>query len=148
MSPERVLQVFVASLPFLRPFNPYARHLANFRDHALLIYGKPGVKLRPEARPFPRIRFGRTAPAAGQFGFGAPFTVEAMPDNGRAEVLDDCKSGIMTLGATSGPADKWSGLSRSRSPSSSPMIPSSAAATLLPAISEKRFQRRHQPRGS
>jgi hypothetical protein len=113
MSPERVLQVFVASLPFLRPFNPYARHLANFRDHALLIYGKPGVKLRPEARPFPRIRFGRSPAAMGSFGSSAPFTLE--PTNGSnreyAEVMDDCKSGIVTMPATSESAEKWAGLS-------------------------------------
>jgi hypothetical protein len=40
MSQQRAAQVFVSVLPFLREFNPYARYLANFRDHALLIYGR------------------------------------------------------------------------------------------------------------
>jgi hypothetical protein len=109
MSPERVLQVFVASLPFLRPFNPYARHLANFRDHALLIYGKPGVKLRPEARPFPLIRFSQTPGAA------APFSLTHVASNGHdgghAEVIDDCKSGIMAVQSPSGQSSKWGDLS-------------------------------------
>jgi hypothetical protein len=104
MAPARVREAFIASLPFLRPFNPYARYLANFRDHALLIYGKPGVRLRPEARPFPRLRFGRAPAAAAPLGFAGAFAVAegAVQDDGRAEVIDDCKSGIMTVPGSSG----------------------------------------------
>lgn len=56
MSPAEVAQAFAASLPLLRSFNPYARHLDNFRDHALLIYDRRGAALRPEARVMPRLR--------------------------------------------------------------------------------------------
>jgi hypothetical protein len=42
---------------FLRAFNPHARLLANFRDHALLVDGRFGTDLRPEARQFPRMTF-------------------------------------------------------------------------------------------
>jgi len=106
MWPARVREVFVASLPFLRPFNPYARYLANFRDHALLIYGKPGVKLRPEARPFPRMLFAQSPPHASDPGsiFTGAFSVAAANtrDGGQAELIDDCKSGIMSLPSSSG----------------------------------------------
>jgi anaerobic magnesium-protoporphyrin IX monomethyl ester cyclase len=39
MSREETVARFRAALPFLRAFHPYARGLANFRDHALLYYG-------------------------------------------------------------------------------------------------------------
>jgi hypothetical protein len=108
MSPERVLKVFVESLPFLRPFNPYARYLANFRDHALLIYGGPGVKLRPEARPFPRITFGRRPGSTVPFSLSAPVTNGH--GGGQTEVMDDCKSGIMTMPDATGQSNKWADL--------------------------------------
>jgi hypothetical protein len=58
MSMERVKEVFISVLPFLRMFNPHARYLANFRDHALLIYGRLRCwNLRPEARQFPAIAY-------------------------------------------------------------------------------------------
>jgi hypothetical protein len=113
MSPDRVLQVFVASLPFLRPFNPFARYLANFRDHALLIYGKPGVKLQPEARPFPRINFSQMPGAPMPFSLAAPMN-SGMGNGhhaGQTEVIDDCKSGIMAVPANGGQSNKWAELS-------------------------------------
>jgi hypothetical protein len=108
MSPDRVLEVFIASLPFLRPFNPYARYLANFRDHALLIYGKTGVKLRPEARPFPRIRFGRMPGSTLPFSIAMNFNGH---NGGQAEVMDDCKTGVMTMSAPAGQSNQWADLS-------------------------------------
>jgi radical SAM superfamily enzyme YgiQ (UPF0313 family) len=63
MSRERVKEVFISVLPFLRVFNPYALYLANFRDHALLIYGKSRPRLRPESRPFPTITYARVPDA-------------------------------------------------------------------------------------
>jgi hypothetical protein len=81
MSPKRVREMFVASLPLLRAFNPYARYLANFRDHALLVYGKPGIRPRPESRQFPRSIL-----AAG------------MDSEGHKEIVDGCKSGITSVG--------------------------------------------------
>jgi hypothetical protein len=62
MTQQRAAQVFVSVLPFLREFNPYARYLANFRDHALLIYKRHGQDLRPEARPFPPLTFAQMPP--------------------------------------------------------------------------------------
>lgn len=63
MSQERVKEVFVSALPFFREFNPHARYLANFRDHALLIYGRLGCfNLRPEARRFPTISYTEQPP--------------------------------------------------------------------------------------
>jgi hypothetical protein len=62
MSRERAAQVFVSVLPFLRVFNPYARFLANYRDHALLIYDRRGRQLWPEKRQFPPITYARTPP--------------------------------------------------------------------------------------
>lgn len=38
MSMEEARDVFQASLSFLKSFNDYAQYLANFRDHALLVY--------------------------------------------------------------------------------------------------------------
>lgn len=63
MSREQAAQVFAAVQPFMRVFNPYARYLANYRDHALLIYDRRGPQLRPEARQFPRIGYAKP-PAA------------------------------------------------------------------------------------
>lgn len=63
MSRETAAQVFTSVLPFLRVFNPYARYLANFRDHALLIYARRGpLNLRPEARQFPAIAYTQEPP--------------------------------------------------------------------------------------
>jgi anaerobic magnesium-protoporphyrin IX monomethyl ester cyclase len=41
MSREEINQVFQEALPFLRSFGHYSRFLANFRDHALLVYARP-----------------------------------------------------------------------------------------------------------
>ena len=38
MSMEEAIAAFRAAIPFFRSFNPYAQYLANFRDHALLVY--------------------------------------------------------------------------------------------------------------
>ena len=57
MSMERVKEVFISALPFLRVFHPYAQYVANFRDHALLIYQKS--QLGPQARPFPRMHYAK-----------------------------------------------------------------------------------------
>lgn len=57
MSQQQAAQVFVAVQPFMRAFNPYARYLANFRDHALLIYDRRGPQLRPPGRQFPRVGY-------------------------------------------------------------------------------------------
>jgi hypothetical protein len=62
MTQQRAAQVFVSVLPFLREFNRHARYLANFRDHALLIYRRYGQSLRPEARPFPPLTFAQMPP--------------------------------------------------------------------------------------
>jgi hypothetical protein len=98
MSMERVRQVFAASLPLLRAYNPYARYLANFRDHALLVYGRS--KLRPEARRFPRVSYGNTPlnpyfpDTTGYFRLSA---VDAA--NGAAtEVIEDCKTTTTGVG--------------------------------------------------
>ena len=55
MSMERVREVFISALPFLRQFNPYAQYVANFRDHAVLIYKRSAM--RPEARRFPQVHY-------------------------------------------------------------------------------------------
>lgn len=62
MSQQRAAEVFVSALPFLRVFNPYARYLANFRDHALLIYSRHGQNLQPQARHFPPITYAQRPP--------------------------------------------------------------------------------------
>ena len=100
MSPARVREVFVESLPFLRPFNPFARYLANFRDHALLIYGRPGIKLRPEARPFPKIQFG-PGPNSGCTSAFSVLPAEGNSDQG-TEIIDDCKSGVLGVSGPEG----------------------------------------------
>jgi hypothetical protein len=95
MSMERVREVFISSLPFLRVFNPYARVVANFRDHALLLYSKQGSQLRPEARRFPKITY---APK-GLAGHGPAFQVMAINgrDSEKSEVLEDCKVGTVSM---------------------------------------------------
>ncbi len=62
MTQQRAKEVFISVLPFLRAFNPYAQYLANFRDHALLIYDRHGQNLRPEARRFPPVRYVQPPP--------------------------------------------------------------------------------------
>ena len=57
MSMEQAKQVFEGMLPFLRAFNPFTVRLANFRDHALLIYGKGPHFLHPQDRSFPRVNY-------------------------------------------------------------------------------------------
>jgi radical SAM superfamily enzyme YgiQ (UPF0313 family) len=61
MSMDRAREMFISSLPFLRVFNPYAQYVANFRDHALLIYGRRFSQLRPETRQFPTVPFAQLA---------------------------------------------------------------------------------------
>lgn len=55
MSMELAANVFQNSLPFFRRFNPYAQYLANFRDHALLIYDQKPEKVDFSNRGIPRI---------------------------------------------------------------------------------------------
>ncbi len=62
MSQQQAVQAFANSLPFLRVFNPYARFLANYRDHALVIYDRCGDRLRPQGRPFPPLHFRNPPP--------------------------------------------------------------------------------------
>jgi hypothetical protein len=62
MSQQQAAEVFVSVLPFLRVFNPYARYLGNYRDHALLIYDRRGAQLRPEARRFPPVAYAQAPP--------------------------------------------------------------------------------------
>jgi hypothetical protein len=63
MSQQRAAEVFAAVQPFMRAFNPHARYLANYRDHALLVYARRGSQLRPEARRFPHIEYAQVPPA-------------------------------------------------------------------------------------
>jgi hypothetical protein len=84
----------------LRCFNPYARYLANFRDHALLVYGRS--KLRPEARRLPRVTYG-TTPLNPNFPRSTGYfrLSELASANGDGtEVLEDCKAGIAGVGAS------------------------------------------------
>jgi hypothetical protein len=62
MSMEQAVNAFSNSLPFLREFNPYARFLGNYRDHALLIYDKRGERLRPQERRFPTLWYAKEPP--------------------------------------------------------------------------------------
>jgi anaerobic magnesium-protoporphyrin IX monomethyl ester cyclase len=57
MSAAEAWEVFRSALPFLRAFNPHARALANFRDHALLVYDKVGDHFKPEFRMFPKVHY-------------------------------------------------------------------------------------------
>jgi hypothetical protein len=59
MTMQKKRDVFISVLPFLRMFNPYARLVASFRDHALLIYGRKGPMFRPEARQFPKMTYAK-----------------------------------------------------------------------------------------
>jgi anaerobic magnesium-protoporphyrin IX monomethyl ester cyclase len=63
MSQHKAAEVFTSALPFLREFNPYARFLGNFRDHALIVYDRRGTRLRPQLRRFPPIQFRNPPPA-------------------------------------------------------------------------------------
>jgi hypothetical protein len=62
MSREQAAAVFGAVQPFLRAFNPHARYLANYRDHAVVIYDRRGGQLRPTARQFPRLAYAQAPP--------------------------------------------------------------------------------------
>ncbi len=55
MTPTEAREIFNSLQPVFRAFSPYAPHLPNFRDHALLVYDKAGVSLRPDRRIFPHI---------------------------------------------------------------------------------------------
>ncbi len=60
MTAGEAKQAFENMLPFLRAFSPFTVRLANFRDHALLVYRKGGQCLRPEERRFPRVNYPQT----------------------------------------------------------------------------------------
>ncbi len=55
MTMEEAAQQFQAALPFFRRFNPYAQYLANFRDHALLVYDQRKQSLSFQSRGIPRL---------------------------------------------------------------------------------------------
>ena len=59
MSVEDARQVLQRAMPFLRAFSPFTVRLANFRDHALLVYGKGKQFLSPERRCFPPVDLSR-----------------------------------------------------------------------------------------
>jgi hypothetical protein len=40
MSSAETRQLFQQALPLMRSFNPYSIYLANFREHALLVYSR------------------------------------------------------------------------------------------------------------
>ena len=63
MSREQAAEVFTQVQPFLRAFNPYARFLANNRDHALLIYSRLGERINPQERRFPSLLYKELPPA-------------------------------------------------------------------------------------
>jgi hypothetical protein len=52
MTMDEAAMQFQAALPFFRGFNPYARHMASFRDHALLLYAHRASSLNFSARQF------------------------------------------------------------------------------------------------
>jgi radical SAM superfamily enzyme YgiQ (UPF0313 family) len=62
MSQRRAVEMFSAALPLLREFNPYARFLANYRDHALILYDRRGDRLRPQTRRFPSVSYSSPPP--------------------------------------------------------------------------------------
>ncbi|HSZ55135.1 MAG TPA: radical SAM protein [Tepidisphaeraceae bacterium] len=74
MSASRAWEVFVAALPFFRAFNPYARTLANFRDHAMLVYERSKAELKPHSRKFPKVHYRPAAPPTP-----APVALPVMP---------------------------------------------------------------------
>lgn len=51
---EEATANFQAALPFFRSFHPYARLMASYRDHALLVYSN-GPGLLPQRRRFPPL---------------------------------------------------------------------------------------------
>jgi radical SAM superfamily enzyme YgiQ (UPF0313 family) len=55
MSMDMAAEVFKSALPFFRRFNPYAQYMANFRDHALLVYDERGSTLDFAQRGIPSI---------------------------------------------------------------------------------------------
>ena len=55
MSMEEAADMFKSALPFFRRFNPYAQYLANFRDHALLVYDNRGNTLDFASRGIPSV---------------------------------------------------------------------------------------------
>lgn len=67
MTRTQVAEAFKAALPRLREFNPYARCLANYRDHALLVYAEKNCNKSTWAWRTPR----EEAKASGQIAIGA-----------------------------------------------------------------------------
>ena len=53
MTREQAQLAFQNAVHFLRAFSPHARFLANYRDHALLIYASHPGSLSPQTRQFP-----------------------------------------------------------------------------------------------
>ena len=55
MTMEQAGAQFQTALPMFRRFHPYAQYMANFRDHALLLYAQRGETLDFAARRFPEL---------------------------------------------------------------------------------------------
>lgn len=58
MSMDMAAQAFQSALPFFRRFNPYAQYLANFRDHALLVYDERKDRFDFGRRGIPQLNTG------------------------------------------------------------------------------------------
>jgi len=75
---EQAAAQFQAALPMFRRFNPYAQYMANFRDHALLLYAQRGPTLDFSRRGIPMpsaLALRHVAEAAG-----APAPVRDEPE--------------------------------------------------------------------
>lgn len=75
---EQAAAQFQAALPMFRRFNPYAQYMANFRDHALLLYAQRGPTLDFSRRGIlmpPALALRHVAEAAG-----APAPVRDEPE--------------------------------------------------------------------
>ncbi|QJP08115.1 B12-binding domain-containing radical SAM protein [Pseudomonas multiresinivorans] len=56
MNREQTQNIFQSVQPFFRRFNPYAVYLANYRDHAMLVYDKLGAEaMKQMPREFPAL---------------------------------------------------------------------------------------------
>ena len=99
MTPQRIKEVFIAALPLLRAFNPYAQYVANFRDHALLLYGRS--ELKPEARRFPKVNYGQRPLGPNDRALIGHIRIGMADaqDAAKPEITDDCKSGMVSMPA-------------------------------------------------
>ncbi len=97
MCQQRIKEVFIAALPLMRAFNPYAQYAANFRDHALLLYGRS--KLKPEARRFPKVSYGQKPMGSQDRNLIGNIRIGTADAQAAAavEVTEDCKSGMVSM---------------------------------------------------